>query len=270
METQTNAHDLQANIKGYLEELARDTDLAHKSESIQRYLEFAAKFHRYSPTNIMLILLEKPDATHVMGFNSWKKLNRFVKRGERGIAIFAPLIRNENSDNENPLKVLSGFRLVYVFDVSQTDGESLPPVPNWKSPEKNNQLNEKLTAFAQSRGVVVTFKNLSGDIQGISKGKAIEVDNHAGTKTLIHEIAHELMHRGDDCPGNQAIRELQAEATAFVVAKHFGLQGLNSSNYLALFNVNSADLFQYIVDIQKTASTIIGCISGDLPKGLRD
>lgn len=267
METQANAQQLQTKIKVYIDELARETDLARKSEVMQKYLDFVSKFHQYSANNIWLILMTRPDATYVAGYQSWKKLNRWVRKGEKGIPIFAPLIHKDDPDTDNSPRKLSGFRIVFVFDVSQTEGEPLPPVPNWKSPEKNAELNEKLMEFAQSRGIEITFKNLPGDIQGISKGKVIEVDNDAGTKTMIHEIAHELMHRGDDCPRGQAIRELQAEATAFVVAKHFGIQGLNSSNYLALFNIDSTNICKNNVDIQKTASTIINFIKGYHPCG---
>jgi len=170
MNAQVTSNDLQKKIQGYLETLALETDEARKSEEMQKYLNFVARFHQYSPSNIFLIMLSKPDATQVAGFQSWKKMGRYVKKGEKGIPIFAPMIHKEDPDNDSSPKVLSGFRIVYVFDVSQTDGYPLPPVPDWKSPEKSAELTEKLIRFAESKGITVTFKDLPGETQGVSKG----------------------------------------------------------------------------------------------------
>lgn len=262
MTTQITSTDLQQKIQGYLETLALETDQARKSEEMQRYLNFVAKFHNYSPSNIMLILLSKPDATHVMGFNSWRRLNRFVKRGERGIPIFAPMIHVEDPDKDDSPKVLSGFRVVYVFDVSQTDGEPLPPVPDWKSPEKNAELNEKLIRFAESKGIKVTFKELPGETQGVSKGGAIEISPNAGTKTLIHEIAHELMHQGFDSSIDKAHREMEAESVAYVVSKYFGVDGLNSHNYISLHGFSSDNIQVDMIKIHQFIRDIIQGVIG--------
>lgn len=257
METQTNTHDLQKKITGYLETLSLETDLARKSEAMQKYLEFAAKFHRYSPYNVMLIMLSKPEATNVAGFQTWKKMNRYVKRGESGIAIFAPMIRKDEPDADDSPKVLTGFRIVYVFDIAQTAGNPLPPVPDWKSPEKNEELTAKLVAFANAKGIKVTFKKLRGETQGTSSGRDIEIDITAGSKTIIHEICHSLLHFDNVTQQSKEIMELQAEATAYLVAKHFGIGSLNSANYIALFRLESKDIINHMDLIQKTASEII-------------
>jgi Antirestriction protein len=87
-----------------------------------------AKFHRYSFGNVVLILSQKPDATHVAGFTAWKKLGRFVRKGEKGIVVIAPITikaKDELKPGEDEKPVLR-FRGVHVFDISQTDGEPLP------------------------------------------------------------------------------------------------------------------------------------------------
>ena len=257
MNTQINAQDLQKKIAGYVETLALETDQARKSEEMQRYLEFAARFHQYSTTNVFLILLNKPDATQIAGFQTWKKMGRFVKRGEKGIPIFAPMLGRKDSVNKDSPQELYGFRIVYVFDVSQTDGEPLPSVPDWKSPEKNVELTNKLIAFANARDIKVTFKKLLGETQGYSTGSEITIDISAGSKTIIHEICHSLIHFDKTSSWNREIKELQAEATGFIVARHFGIDGLNSANYIALFGFNSKDILSHIEVIQKTASEII-------------
>lgn len=257
METQLNTHDLQKKITGYLETLALETDEARRSESMQKYLEFASKFHSYSPANVMLIMLSKPDATNVAGFHRWKKLNRFVRKGEKGIPIFAPMIRKDDPNAADSPKVLTGFRIVYVFDVAQTAGDPLPPAPEWKSPEKNEGLKNKLIAFANSKGIEVVFIDLPGETQGISKGGLIEINSSAGTKTLIHELAHELMHQDGNCLSDRSIIELEAESVAYVVSKYFGLDGLKSPNYIALFGNTENEFMNSLNIIHKISSFII-------------
>jgi hypothetical protein len=96
----------------------------------KRMLQVAAKFHNYSFNNQLMIFLQRPDATVVAGFNRWKSLGRFVKKGEKGLAIFAPCkyrTKIETDDGEEKtLQSIRGFRVVYVFDISQTEGEENP------------------------------------------------------------------------------------------------------------------------------------------------
>ncbi|NLN70314.1 MAG: hypothetical protein GX142_05965 [Chloroflexi bacterium] len=172
------------------------------------------------------------------------------------------LVKGEEQDGLET-KHLVGFKVVYVFDVSQTDGEPLPPEPDWKSPEKNHDLSQRLIQFAKSRGIVVSFKTLPGDIQGISRGGAIEIDHGAGTKTLVHEIAHELMHKDEDNFESRAIKELEAESVAYVVCRYFGTSGLNSSNYLTFFEVSPQEILSHMDSILTTANKIITAIDHD-------
>ena len=82
--------------------------------------------------------MNRPDATHVAGFHQWNSYNRFVKRGECGIPILAPLwVKQESEEPDENKLALRGFKIVYVFDISQTDGEPLPEPPDWKKPERN-------------------------------------------------------------------------------------------------------------------------------------
>jgi len=233
MNAQITSNDLQKKIQGYLETLALETDLARQSDEMQRYLDFVARFHQYSPSNIFLIMLSKPDATMVAGFQAWKKMGRYVMKGEKGIPIFAPMIYKEDPNDENS-KVLHGFRVVYVFDISQTDGDPLPPVPDWKSPEKSVELTEKLIRFAESKGITVIYKELPGETQGLSKGGAIEISPKAGTKTLIHEIAHELMHHSGSLLFSRKDNEMEAEAVAYAVACYFKIGTLRCPTYLVV------------------------------------
>jgi hypothetical protein len=84
-----------------------------------------ARFHSYSFGNQLLIATQKPNATHVCGFRKWNEFNRYVRKGEKGIAILAPMMVKGKDDESAPGPRLIGFRVVYVFDISQTDGEPL-------------------------------------------------------------------------------------------------------------------------------------------------
>jgi antirestriction protein ArdC len=99
-------------------------------EDWERMLRTAAKFHRYSFHNQLLIFLQRPDATLVAGFRRWQQLGCHVRKGEKGIAIFAPCsyrTKVETEDGEEQtLQSIRGFRVVYVFDISQSEGEELP------------------------------------------------------------------------------------------------------------------------------------------------
>jgi hypothetical protein len=253
----TTANDLSATIKRNLEELAKETDKARVSETMVSYLEFCAKFHQYSASNVFLILLARPNATHVAGFNAWKKMGRYVKRGEKGIAILAPMLYREDPDDEDSQKVLKGFRIVHVFDLAQTDGQPLPEAPNWKSPEKHNELQKKLMEFAKLNGIKVTIGELQREIQGISQGGSIVLSPEAGVKTFIHELAHELLHQVENNVLSKAEKELEAESVAYVVCKYLGFTNLSSPNYLALHNIQGDMMFAHFQRISYLANHLI-------------
>jgi len=252
--------DLAKSITERIGHLAQLTDKALLSEQMIHYLDTYVKFHTYSPYNIFSILISYPNASYVAGYKKWQSMGRFIKRGEKGIPILAPILVNEDPDDPDSDKILRGFKIVYVFDVSQTEGKPLPEPPNWKSSEKNKKLEEKLIQFATNRGIQINFLKLDGETQGVSKGKLIEVDPSAGTKTLVHEIAHELMHRDENRPVESSLRELEAEAVAYVVSKHFGLNITSSPNYCALNGVNSEMIMDHLERIRNTAVEIINVI----------
>jgi hypothetical protein len=252
-----NSQQLFLKITADIRELANATDTARMSEAMLRYLDTFARFHQYSIFNAWLIMAARPNATAVAGFHAWHKLGRFVRQGERGIPILAPIIVGGKRPDDTEEKCLRGFKVVHVFDVSQTDGEPLPEPPNWKSPEKNALLSQRLTAFAQGYGITVTEGSLPGEMQGVSKGGRIELAPTAGTTTLIHEIAHELMHKAPDAPVRRGIRELEAEAVAFVVGRHFGLEGSSSPNYIALHGATAELIIAHLERIRATVKELL-------------
>ncbi len=251
---------LMQQITEHVGKLAQATDAARMSEEMTRYLGTLGRFHRYSIFNTYLIMMACPEATMVAGFHAWHKFNRFVRKGEHGIPILAPIVIPEKEEDGTERKSLRGFKVVYVFDLSQTEGEPMPEPPDWKSPEKDSQLMGRLLTFAIGRGILVSEAELPGEMQGVSKGGIIELAPKAGTVTLIHELAHELMHKRPDAPQVQSVRELEAEAVAFVVARHFGLGSTGSPNYVALHGASSALILGHLERVRATAAEIIQAV----------
>ena len=115
------AKELRRQIDDSLDTLAKAVDEVRASEAFKAYLDVQARFHRYSWHNSMLIAVQRPNATHVAGYQTWRKLGRQVNKGEQGIMIFAPCPwKRETDDGETEQGIF--FRAVHVFDVAQTDG----------------------------------------------------------------------------------------------------------------------------------------------------
>ena len=250
------ANQLRAQLTQHIQELAQATDAARVSTVMQRYLDSCAKFHRYSLNNTMLIMMAMPEATRVAGFHRWKSMGRYVKRGEKGIPILAPIFKKVNDGDEEEGELVA-FKVVYVYDISQTEGDPIPEPPSWKSGEKDQELSQRLRQFAQERDIHVKVEELSGDTQGVSRGGEIVLAPQAGTKILIHELAHEMLHQGEEKYLDKRLKELEAESVAYVVGRHFGLHGITSPNYVALHGADSELIMAHLGRIQETAADII-------------
>ena len=126
-----NSENIKKVTNQAIEQLIQALERGH-SETLTNYLAAIGRFHRYSLRNVMLIASQKPAATHVAGFHTWHKLGRFVKKGEKGILILAPIVRRKNESAEqnetDESSTAVGFRAAYVFDISQTDGQELPQI----------------------------------------------------------------------------------------------------------------------------------------------
>ena len=275
---ENKATELNASIRRTIEQLANETDAARQSQLFRDYLRTSAAFWDYSWHNQMLIWRQKPDASFVGGFNTWLKCGRYVRKGEKGIAILAPMFfkdKRQATDGSEIEAQRIWFRVVYVFDISQTDGTPLPEMPTKSVGERGQGVLNRLLRFAESRGISVRFVqkcSLNG-AAGTSKGTEIEIrtsetDVTTQAATLAHEIAHSLLHwtgdgkrittrAGKEIDKQQ--RELEAEATAYVVGSYFGIQS-PSDFYLASYKVTPAMLLEAVETIAATVKTILsGC-----------
>lgn len=246
-----------------------------RSETLVRYLEMLSRFHAYSLHNVILIASQRPDATKVAGFRTWKKFKRFVKKGEHGIAILAPMVSrckdNEHqpaSDAGGTARVLHGFRVVHVFDVSQTDGEDMPKFAEIGG-EPGEQL-AKLEHFVASVGIALRYEEIPSGALGVSRKGEIAVRPDLTPAqtfvTLAHEVAHELLHPTSKQRGelSKSVRETEAEAVAFIVSRAAGIESTgHSADYIQLYDGDDAVLAESLEMVQKTAAQIIRGISDD-------
>jgi len=206
--------------------LAENVTKLMNSKDYKAALRFRKKLHTYSFRNVWLIYCQRPDASMIAGYARWKELGRHVKKGEKSLAIFAPLIRKEK-DTQEP--EVFGFRSASVFDLSQTSGDPMPELPKPKilqgDTEQIRKAIKKLELFALQRGNLVSYKPLKANGVYSIKNKTIGIKENLTPlqtlKTLIHELAHAIMHA--DTTQATHILELEAESCAFLTCDALGL-----------------------------------------------
>ncbi|MGH7743910.1 MAG: ArdC-like ssDNA-binding domain-containing protein [Candidatus Dormibacteria bacterium] len=253
-----------------IEQLRQALEAGH-SERLNEYLAAIVRFHRYSWHNIMLITSQKPNATHVAGFQAWHKLGRFVKKGEKGILILAPIVRKkaENNGETEPdeFSVTVGFRAAYVFDISQTDGQPLPEIGSVNGDPR--EYRERLAKFVGQQGIALEYSEDIAPARGTSAGGKITLlpgqSPAEEFATLSHEVAHELMHRSERRNStSKRIRETEAEAVAFVVCSAIGLEtGSAAQDYIGLYGGDAKLLSESLEYVQRTAIQILNTIGAD-------
>ncbi len=269
-----------------LKQLKDGVEGIQQSEGFRLFLVTMSKFHDYSIGNQILIMIQKRDATHVAGFNTWKDLGRWVKGGEKGIAILAPVLPprptcakcgaklskgarfcpkcGQEVEIEEEIEAPRFFKVVYVFDLSQTEGK---PLPEFEVPALTGEVNEdlfsKVLGLSQAQGLTVSFEprpHRDPSVKGEYFGKSIwvrpEEPRAQQLKTLLHEVAHYYSEGVFRIPRRDA--ETIAESAAFVVGAHFGFDtGVRSFPYVALWAQDKKVLEQNLAAIRKVASTIL-------------
>ncbi|MEZ2346473.1 ArdC family protein [Terriglobus sp. RCC_193] len=256
-----------ANIKLLIEQLE-----AGQSDALTHYLTAMSRFHQYSFGNVLEIARQMPTATRVAGFWTWKNMGRSVNAGAKGIRILAPIVgvrRKKKEEAEKDItkqneRVLLGFRNAYVFDVSQTNGVDLPNLHE-VSGDPGDGI-ERLAGFLKDKGIQLVYNPNIAPALGMSYGGRIAIlpgQSKAETfATLVHETAHEMLHKAERRTATtKTMRELEAEAVAFVVGKAVGLKNENTSaDYIQLYQGNASLLAESLEVIQHTASVILAAL----------
>lgn len=271
-----------------------------ESDKYRQYLSTMSRFHRYSVNNTMLIYMQRPDATHVAGFNKWRdQFGRNVLKGEKGIRIIAPTpykkkVEEIKTDPETNAPMLDAdgkaiieekeiripmFKVVSVFDVSQTSGKPLPQLAADLSGNVQ-QYEVFMEALRRASPVPMEIKPVARDTDGFFSIKAQSITIRAGMSEVqtvcaaVHEIAHAKLHDyehmtelADDgetilVPGEKSrnTEEVEAESISYAVCQYYGIEtGENSFGYIATWSKGKElkELRASLETINKTASELI-------------
>ena len=271
-----------------------------ESERYKEYLRVMSKFHNYSFNNTLLIAMQKPDASLVAGFSSWKNnFGRNVMKGEKGIKIIAPspfTVKQEveKTDPQTGKPVIGkdgkpvteekeikvpAYKVVSVFDVSQTEGRELPDIAVNELTGDVDRFKDFFAALEQASPVPVGFEKIEGGAHGYYhlEEKRIAIDEGMSDlqtlKTAIHEIAHAKLHDIDlNAPKEEQkprvdrrTREVEAESVAYTVCQHYGLDTSEYSfGYVAGWSSGKelAELRGSLETIRSTATEMINAIDG--------
>jgi len=243
------------------EVLAREVDRLVSGEDWQRFLRLQSRLHGYSFGNLLLIeaahraafqegRVAVPEPSMVAGFRTWQSLGRHVVRGQRGYPILAPLLVRSRPDTTAPGDsaapgtevepasgpTVVGFRVVHVFDVSQTDGVELPapPAPLLLVGAAPVGLLERVAGLIEGEGFAVGSApdaEALGGANGVTDWTArrvlvrADMDDAARAKTLLHEAGHVLLHGNEPGRGlSRPLKEVEAESVAFVAGSACGLR----------------------------------------------
>ena len=199
---------------------------AGQSERLKTYLAMLGRFRAYSPGNVLLICMQCPQAAQVAGYRAWQRLGRQVRRGAKAIRIMAPVIRRAREEEDRQEKVV-GFKTACVFDVSQTEGKTLPDLARVAGDPREHL--ENLRRVIRQRGTGLRYSNRLGGAEGIAGGGEIVLK--AGLPpaeefaVMVHELAHISLHQGEEGrPDSKRVQETEAEAVAFAVCEAVGLK----------------------------------------------
>ncbi|WP_226479893.1 ArdC-like ssDNA-binding domain-containing protein [Natrinema amylolyticum] len=293
-DSSTRNDEMHSTIETWLEELVGEVDDAVSSEQFREWLNVQSEFHDYSPRNTLLIKLQCPHATRIAGYRTWQnEFDRHVTEGEKAIWIWAPIIASKCPECGNSLSYhdrseceydetdpsewkngLVGFRPAPVFDISQTEGESLPELET-EAIGEGDEVASHLLEGAPSLEVDVVVIPLAewphGNARGVCQYRApaerplVKVRDRENSAdlavTLIHEYAHALLHGDTGDETDRSERELEAEAVGYIVGQYFGLDTSGSAFYLAAWRGDEPEaIFERLDRISSTAERIIGVV----------
>ncbi|ESR10524.1 LtrC-like protein [Streptococcus iniae] len=260
------------------------------SDQYKQFLTTMSKFHNYSLGNIQLLILQNPEVSAVASFKKWKEsFGRTVNKGEKSLRVWAPVTVNKKDPKTgeiilnkegNPIKK-TYFKLVPVFDISQTSGKELPRLVNELEGSHQDYANlyRASKEVSLENGVAIEINNFHGEAKGYyspSENKIVlrpGMSEQQTLKTLFHEMAHSDLHNNKeikDNPLSRSTKELQAESVAYVVANHYGIDtGEYSFGYLASWSEDKeglADLEAQLSIVQKEANDLIKRLDTTLEK----
>lgn len=281
----------QNQLQEIMDKLEQGVKNVFSSEKYTQYLMTMAKFHNYSLNNILLINMQKPSATLVAGYNAWKKLHgRNVMKGEKGIKILAPspykvkrqvekidpqtrkpvLDKDGQPVTEEKEITIPAYKVVSVFDVSQTEGKELPTLANELTGEVEN-FDIFFDALTRACPVPISYKEISSGAKGYFSYADNEIAVKQGmsqlqtVKTTVHEMTHQKLHSNPNLLDplhmqTRSSKEVEAESVAYVVCQHYEIDTSDYSfSYVAGWSEGkeTPELKESLDTIRKAASEMI-------------
>jgi len=237
-------------VDGAIERLAAQLEQGHTEEYLS-FLTFWSKFHRYSSTNVLLILAQKPEATQVAGYHAWRRLGRQVKQGAKSIWIWRPIIRTISDEHTGlPVDSCIGFTPAPVFDASDLVDIATNPLPAlWSGlPDDAHQLWRCVKRRIEAAGFVIEERPLPLGRQGsVNPYQVITLSDNLDSRNrimvLLHELAHGLEHfREERRQSHRFQQELEAESASAVVCAMLGLEHPSARDYILSYHGTAAEL----------------------------
>ena len=242
-----NREDVAEEIVGIVKKLEEGVLNVYDSENYKAWLDMFSKFYQYSFNNTILICMQKPEATLCNSFVRWKSLGRTVKKGAKGIKILCPVkfkYQQEQEVLENGLPVLSKdgtkqtelvtkeglhFKIGHIFDVSDTEGDELPSITK-KLEESPELLKRVIEQIRSQSDVPIEFDNSLGEDDAFGYYQIVEkrigirtnLSSLHTCKTIVHELAHSILHADMNNKISKSDKEIQAESVAYVTLNYFG------------------------------------------------
>jgi hypothetical protein len=273
--------DMASDYAELLESLSEGIAALTTSERWTQYLDVQSRFPRYSTNNVLLIQAQMPDATRVAGYRAWQALGHQVLVKESALRVFAPMKYGKpDAAKDEVVTEIRGFKLVPVFDVSQTTGPDLPDIVSKIHGGAPEGVFEKLTAFAESLGFLVERPSaLESGANGDTdhrEGRIRVATNNANAqqvKTLAHEIGHALLHDPEGIATRdmtRGLKELEAESVAYVTCRALGMEtGEYSFGYVLGWSGGSEDALKGIKAstgrIQRAVAAVLKTFEVDEP-----
>ena len=279
-----------AELKEITDKLEQGVADIFSSDRYKEMLNMIARFPEYSANNSLLILLQKPDAQLCQSYTGWKSMDRYVKKGEKGIKILAPTpykIQKEapkldgsgkqvlDKDGEPVMETteikVTGFKVVNTFDVSQTEGKELPTIGVDELTGDVHNYSKMFQALVDTCPVPIAFEQIRGGAKGyyhqVEERIAIQegMSEVQTVKTAIHEMAHQKLHaqQKKDNMQTRNSKEVEAESVAYTVCQHYGI---DTSDYSFSYVVGwskgkeTPELKASLETIRRTAAEMIHAI----------
>lgn len=299
-----NGDDVNSQVKEITSQLEQGVKDLFESQKYKDYLATMSKFHNYSYNNILLIFCQRPDATLIAGYNAWKtEHGRQVLKGSKAIKILAPapykikvsrdkmdpdtnkpvLDQNGNPVKENVEIQKPAFKVVNVFDISDTAGKELPAIGVYELSGDVEKYDEFFETLKRVCPVPIEFANIKSGAKGYFSNADNKIVINKGMhqvqsiKTIIHEIAHQRLHSKDNPDIEKGktrnSKEVEAESVAYTVCQHYGIDTSDYSfGYIAGWSNGKEmpELRESLDTIRKTSSEFINKIDGHMADILKE